>query len=337
MDNRRRTPNPDLNHPGEPSDDRYVELETTAWRPAGEQRGDNFQTETQGISGVEFDTKLSETYVGLDEFSRKVEPKGRTKSGQVAASKTSRRVIRLLCCFIFITLIALITGLGGLGIALYNFLPAFISDFVPQNNSATAGGGIADLQAQIRILKASVGQISTTIEGLQQILAAGRNEASRIDELVILVNNLSVIVEEIVTDPSATTTATATTTTATTTTAATTTTTTFQEIDLYQNCTMTQLASCPVHITQQVPSHDFCNTPAVPLNVTGMYNLDLHCSLTGTRNETNPLVTLKVDETSGTVRCLCYVFVNSIDMYPLQSSVECALYGTQCPTSFYLN
>ena len=333
MDNRRRTPNPDLNHPGEPSDDRYVELETTAWRPAGEQRGDNFQTETQGISGVEFDTKLSETYVGLDEFSRKVEPKGRTKSGhQVAASKASRRVIRLLCCFIFITLIALITGLGGLGIALYNFLPAFISDFVPQNNSA--GGGIADLQAQIRILKASVDQVSARIEGLQQILVAGTNEASRIDELVILVNNLSVIVEEIVTDPSVTTTATTTATTTTTTT----TTTTFQEIDLYQNCTMTRLASCPVHITQQVPRHDFCNTPAVPLiNVTGMYNLDLHCSLTGTKNETTPLVTLKVDETSGTVRCLCYVFVDSIDMYPLQSTVECALYGTQCPTSFYLN
>lgn len=326
MDNRRRTPNPDLNHPGEITDDRYVELETTACRPAGEQRGDNFQTETQGISGVEFDTKLSETYVGLDEFSRKVEPKGRTKSG--AANKTSRRVIRLLCCFIFITLIALITGLGGLGIALYNFLPAFI--FVPQNNN---GGGIADLQAQIRILKASVDQISTTIEVLQQTLAAGRNEASRIDELVIVVNNLSVIVDEVVTDPSATTSAT----TTMTTTTKMTTTTTFQEIDLYQNCTMTQLASCPVHITQQVPRHDFCNTPAVSLNVTGMYNLDLHCSLTGTKNETNPLVTLKVDETSGTVQCLCYVFVNSIDMYPLQSSVECALYGTQCPTSFYLN
>ena len=330
MDNRRRTPNPDLNHPDELSDDRYVELETTAWRPAGEQRGDDFQTETQGISGVEFDTKLSEMYVGLDEFSRKVERKGRTKSGHlVASSKASRRVIRLLCCFIFITLIALIAGLGGLGIALYNFLPAFISDFVPQNSSATAGGGIADLQAQIRILKASVDQISTTIEGLQQTLAAGRNEASRIDELVILVNNLSVIVEEIVTDPSATTSATTITTT--------TTTTTFQEIDLYQNCTMTQLASCPVHITQQIPRHDFCNTPAVPLNVTGMYNLDLHCSLTGTKNESNPLVTLKVDETSGTVRCFCYVFVNSIDVNPLRSTVECALYGTQCPTSFYLN
>lgn len=215
MDNRRRTPNPDLNHPGEITDDRYVELETTACRPAGEQRGDNFQTETQGISGVEFDTKLSETYVGLDEFSRKVEPKGRAKSD--AANKASRRVIRLLCCFIFITLIALITGLGGLGIALYNFLPVFISDFVPQNNSAAAGGGIADLQAQIRILKASVDQISTTIEGLQQTLAAGRNEASRIDELVIVVNNLSVIVDEVVTDPSATTSATTTATTTTTT------------------------------------------------------------------------------------------------------------------------
>lgn len=322
MDNRRRTPNRDLNHPGELSDDRYVQ--TTTWRPVGEQRGDDFQTETQGISGVEFDAKLSETYAGLDEFrSRKAEPKGRTKSDDpVAASKASRRVIRFLCCFIFISLITLITGLGGLGIALYSFLSAFISDFKPQNSSqATAGGGVADLQAQIRILKASVDQISTTLEGLQQILAAGRNEDSRIDELLILVNNLSVIVEEIVTDPSTPTIPTS----------------RFQEIDLYQNCTTTQLASCPVHITQEVPHHNFCNTTAVPMNVTGMYNLDLHCSLAGIKNGSNPLVTLSVNETSGTVRCFCYVFVNSIDMYPLQSTVECALYGTRCPTNFYLN
>jgi len=69
---------------------------------------------------------MSETYVSINEYSRKCEPKGRTESEDL--SKATWHCVRtLLCCFIIITLLALIAGLGGLGIGLYHFLTVSLS------------------------------------------------------------------------------------------------------------------------------------------------------------------------------------------------------------------
>ena len=251
MDNRPRIPTPDPDHPGELLSDGPVQ--TTAWRSGDayvNMGGDDFKTETKGVSGVEFDTKMSETYVSLTEYSRS-EPKGHSDD----PSKTSRCVATLLCFFIFVSLVGLIAGLGGLGIALYNFLPPFFPDVRPQNvsniqptagsNPATASS-IADLQAQLRMLQTNIGQISTMLEGLRQNVEAANttntNNGARIKQLDMRVENLSNMVEEIVNRPSivptassqTTTTSTIAATTTTTTTGATTTTTgnRFQEIGL---------------------------------------------------------------------------------------------------------
>ena len=359
MDNRPRIPTPDPDHPGELLSDGPVQ--TTAWRSGDayvNMGGDDFKTETKGVSGVEFDTKMSETYVSLTEYSRS-EPKGHSDD----PSKTSRCVATLLCFFIFVSLVGLIAGLGGLGIALYNFLPAFFPDVRPQNvsniqptagsNPATASS-IADLQAQLRMLQTNIDQISTMLEGLRQNVEAANttntNNGARIKQLDMRVENLSNMVEEIVNRPSrvptassqTTTTSTTAATTTTTTTGATTTTTTgnrFQEIGLYRNCTTTRRASCTIQTTLlgTIPSYSTCLTSDVPLNTTGMYNLDLYCAITQSGEEANPLVaTLDVDETRGRIRCFCYVIVNNADN-PRSSPVECALYTTRCPTNFYLN
>lgn len=358
MDNRPRIPTPDPDHPGELLSDGPVQ--TTAWRSGDayvNMGGDDFKTETKGISGVEFDTKMSETYVSLAEYSR-TEPKGHSDE----PSKTSRCVVTLLCFFVFVSLIGLIAGLGGLGLALYNFLPPFFSNLNPQNASSiqpTASSNVAtpsstaDLQAQLTTLQTTIDQISTMLERVRQNVEAANttntNNGARINQLDMRVENLSNMVEEIVGRPSMVPTASSQTTTTpaavtTSTTGATTTTTTtgnrFQEIGLYQNCTTKRLAFCTIQTTLlgTIPTFSTCLTSDVPLNTTGMYNLDLYCAITEPGGEMNPLVaTLDVDENRSRVRCFCYVIVNNAGSPRSSSPVECALYATRCPTNFYLN
>lgn len=336
MDNRPRISTPD--HPGESIIDGPVK--GMSWRQyenMGGTVGDDFPTETKGVSGVDYDAKMSETYVSMDEYSRKCVPKGRTESEDL--SKATWHCVRtLLCCFIIITLLALIAGLGGLGIGLYHFLTVSLSDSQSPNSSTSATTGatttllnsLTNLEAQLRVSMATIDRLSTMVEQLQHNLTtANANSQVRIDQLDIQVSNLSDVVSEQIANPP--TVSTMETTIATN---------RFQEIALYQNCTTTTLSSCVVQNTLRsltIPSFGLCSTTAVPLNVDGMYNLNLYCAISEPGTEQNPLlVTLDIDQTGNSVRCFCYVIVNNSDV-PRSSPVQCALYATRCPTNFHLN
>ena len=341
MDNRPRIPTPDVDHPGEMVTDGPVKA--MSWRQYENMGGtvDDFPTETKGVSGVDYDAKMSETYVSLNEYSRRYEPKGRTESGDL--NKATWHCVRtVLCCFITVTLIALIAGLGGLGIGLYHFLTVTLSDSQPSNGSigattgpttgATTGATSAllnSLEAQLRASMATIDQLSTMVEELQRNLTtANANNELRIDQLDVQVSNLSdVVSEQIVNPPIVSTTDTSMV-------------PTFQNVSLYQNCTTTALSSCVVQTTLRslsIPSFGLCSTTSVPLNVDGMHNLNLYCAITESGSEQNPLlVTLDIDQTRNAVRCFCYVIVNNSDV-PRASPVQCALYATRCPTNFHLN
>lgn len=226
----------------------------------------------------------------------------------------------LACCSLLVAILALIFAVGGTSLAVYNLLET------PDDTSSD----VADLQKQLQASQAMVVILNDTLEELrQEILHLEAKYVSQLTELSHglmsgeelvkevsdQVKNVTMQVEDIL-DPGRS--------------------TRIQELRPYQNCTTSKISDCTIEmgLRGNPPSYAGCETARFSRNRDGRHNLDLHCVVVDTRGEEDPIITsLIVDENSDEVGCLCYVTAFSAGVDP----VQCALYATRCPETFYLD
>ena len=191
-----------------------------------------------------------------------------------------------------IAVLALLVGAGGLGIGLYNWL------FAPE--SAT----VMDLQKQLRESQATIDQLTTSIAELRTALHPNNNstDENSIESLVARVDAFSVALEDIVP---------------------------LNELELYTNCTI-QRSRCSVGTVSlsSPPTFSECTTSVIPHTSEDYQNINVHCAITDSREERNPMVaTLNVNEDANEMSCSCYV----IDLGSDRNPIECSLIVERCP------
>lgn len=100
-------------------------------------------------------------------------------------------------------------------------------------------------------------------------------------------------------------------------------------LDLYTNCT-TQRSICNVRTDtfSTVPPFSACTTSGIPFAAEGFQNINVHCAITDSRSEKNPMIaTLNIDEEDNEVSCFCYV----IDLGRERDVIQCSLIAERCP------
>ncbi len=288
---------------------------------------------------IDFDTKMA--YQSLGEFAppnryEKVPssiyntPRSNLENEHTKCAckgKYSSAVVTLVVCTLLVALLALLVGLGGTSLAIYNFLET------PESTTSE----VEDLQSQLGMSQAMVVLLNSSLEELRQemLLLATKNEA-QVNELSLnltrsdtaakeveqqvgkveeQVGNVSTMVDGIL-DPNRP--------------------TRIQELRPYQNCTTSAIAECTITsgLFGDLPSYAACDTPRVPRYQEGQHNLDLKCAVVDPQSEGDPIITtIIVDEALDMVGCLCYVtaFLDGVN------NVQCALFATRCHESFYLD
>ena len=190
-----------------------------------------------------------------------------------------------------IAILALLVGAGGLGVGLYRWLI--------EPESAT----VMDLQNQLMESRAAINELTASVAELRSALYPNDSSTDKnsIEILLDQVDAFSIALEDIV--PSLN--------------------------DLYTNCT-TQRSVCNVRTDtfSTEPPFSACTTSGIPFTAEGFQNINVHCAITDSRNEKNPMVaTLNIDENDNEVSCFCYV----IDLGRERDVIQCSLIAERCP------
>ncbi len=229
------------------------------------------------------------------------------------------------CLTLCLTLLALLIGTGGLGVALYHFLFESSSD-------CSCDGSIASLETQLQESQARLLGLEQTVMELRDGYSAssgspvGSNILLRVDELETQVDGISTILANLteVTDGNSTPNSTQAP-------------PTVKELSLYENCTMSLISSCRIDtqfLTDTLePAFSVCETGTYSLNQADYYTVDIHCGIVNTNSQSNPIITtLNIDGAANKAKCLCY------RNHLVQSSgtPECGLYVTRCSSTYRL-
>ena len=242
--------------------------------------------------GVDFDMKTANDYQSPGEFN--VNHTYENVHGFEKASpqlQSHSYKFHIILAFL-IAVLALLVGTGGLGIGLHRLL------VVPE--SAT----VMDLQKQLMESQATINELSASIDEFHSALYSNNNPMDKtlIESLLDRVDTFSVALEDIV--PS------------------------LNELELYTNCT-TQHSRCSVGTASlSTPPFSECTTSIIPHTSEGYQNINVHCAITNSREERNPMVaTLNVNENENEMSCSCYV----IELGSDRNTIECGLTVERCP------
>lgn len=279
---------------------------------------------THPIGDLDFDVKPSATYQSLTDLERHVpstnyeglSPVKNGCSGGGGENKMHKGNRKCSCSLIFLALLAFVFSCGAVAMASYSL---FVQH-PPQEDKIT------DLEMQLSASKSLIDQLTLTITELRENITENviLNNAE-FEQLALQVDRINDSIAEIFAPPNTTSPEPV----------------TPQTVNLSQECQYEMVETCRILDTQLTtvdgqpadsePNFSSCITSGTSLTSTepGTYIQDAYCAVTDLRSERNPVMaTLKQEEDSDVVSCLC--FVTAIESR--LAVVDCSLFVKKCPS-----